>query len=222
MTVLDGVGERLGDDEVRGRLDRRGDAAAGLDGHRRRQLRARRERADRLGEAALGEQGRAHPAGEVAQLGERELRLVARLLDELARAVGVALEALLGHPEVQRERDEPRLRAVVQVALDALELGRGGVDGARAGLGQDLDALGELLGVGPEQEPRERARAGGGAAQQADRDRQRDDAGGEEQHGPPPGVDVDPGDLDRVGRQREPERHGQAGDRPRPAARPRR
>ena len=85
------------------------------------------------------------------------LRLAARLLDELARALGIALEALLGHAEVQRQRDEPRLRAVVQVALDALQLGRGGVDGAGARLGQDLDALLELAVAGAEHDLRESA-----------------------------------------------------------------
>ena len=67
-------------------------------------------------------------------------------------------------PRSQRERDEPRLRAVVQVALDALQLGGGGVDGAGARLGQDLDALLELAAAGAEHDPRERAAGGRRAA----------------------------------------------------------
>ena len=60
------------------------------------------------------------------------LASLACLADELARALGVAVEALLGHPEVHRQRDQARLCAVVQVALDALQLGGGGVDRAGA------------------------------------------------------------------------------------------
>ena len=55
-----------------------------------------------------------------------------RLGDERPRAGGVAVELLLRHAEVHRQRDEPRLRAVVEVALDPLQLGGLGVDGACA------------------------------------------------------------------------------------------
>src|SRR5215217_3541569 len=48
---------------------------------------------------------------EVAQLLEREVRLLARLAHELDRGGIAVLGALLGHAQVQRERDEPLLGA---------------------------------------------------------------------------------------------------------------
>ncbi len=115
-----------------------GHAAGDVEVDAGRHRAARGERGQRGGEAALGEHARADAAREVAQLGERALGLLARLADQLHRALGIALEALLGHAEVERERDQPRLRAVVQVALDALQLGGRGVDHAGAGGGQLL------------------------------------------------------------------------------------
>jgi hypothetical protein len=111
------------------------------------------------------------PRRQVAQLAHRQLRLAARLLDELAGALGVAVEALLGHAEVQGQRDQARLGAVVQVALDALQLGGRGVDGAGARLGQDLDALLELAAAGAEHDARERAAGGRRAAHERRGDR---------------------------------------------------
>ena len=92
------------------------------------------ERLERRAEAALGEQAGADAAREVAQLGERPPRLLARLGDQRAGALGVAVEALLGHAEVHGQRDQARLRAVVQVALDPPQVGGRRVDGARAGV----------------------------------------------------------------------------------------
>ena len=58
--------------------------------------------------------------------------------------LGLVGEALLGAAEVHAQRDEPRLRAVVQVALDAPQLGGLDVERARARAGQHVDALDEL------------------------------------------------------------------------------
>ena len=55
-----------------------------------------------------------------------------RARDQRPRADRVAVELLLRHAEIHRQRDEPRLGAVVEVALDPLQLGGLGVDGARA------------------------------------------------------------------------------------------
>ena len=111
-----------------------------------------RQRRDRLLQPALAEQRRADAAGQVAQLGERALRLLARLAHELCRAAcSPACELLLGAPEVHRDGDDPRLRAVVEVALDPLELQPRGVDRSRAGLLEVLDALLELALAGAEQ-----------------------------------------------------------------------
>ena len=60
LGVLDGVGQRLGDGEVGGQLDRRGQAPVEVDLDPGRQRRARGQRADRLAQAALG---RAAPGG---------------------------------------------------------------------------------------------------------------------------------------------------------------
>ena len=69
-------------------------------------------------------------AGEVAQLADRALGLVAGLVDEVERVVA-ALDALARHAQVQRDGHEPLLRAVVQVALQAPALGVGGGDDPR-------------------------------------------------------------------------------------------
>ncbi len=76
-------------------------------------------------EPALGQHRRTDAACDVAQLGQRALGLQARVVHERrgARRVLPGRDPLLGQSEVQRDGDEPRLRTVVQVALDALELG---------------------------------------------------------------------------------------------------
>ena len=58
--------------------------------------------------------------------------------------VRAPLERALGQSELQRQRDEALLRAVVQVALQAAALGVAGADDARARGGQ----LGVGIGVG--------------------------------------------------------------------------
>ena len=90
------------------------------------------ERRERGAEPAVGEHRRVDPAREVAQLLERLADADARLGDELLRALGVGRELLLGEAEAHPERDEPGLRAVVEVALDPPQLGVLRVDGAGA------------------------------------------------------------------------------------------
>ena len=94
--VLDHVGERLGHDEVRGRLELRRRAGAGhvdLDGH----VDARDERVDAGAQAAAGQRRGQDPVGELAQLvlallallerlGDQRLRLARVLRDPAARA----------------------------------------------------------------------------------------------------------------------------------------
>ena len=63
-----------------------------------------------------------HAADELAELDERGLCLLMRFVDESSGAIRVGLELLPCETEIHRERDEPRLGAVVQVALDPLEL----------------------------------------------------------------------------------------------------
>ena len=63
-------------------------------------------------------------------------------------------EALAGHPELEAQRDETLLRAVVQVALDPPALGVGGGDDARLGGAGVDDLCGQLrIGLGVQEQP---------------------------------------------------------------------
>ena len=84
-------------------------------------------------------------AGELAQLVEALPHLVDRRVDERRRGRSV-LEAGAAQAQVERERDEPRLRAVVEVALEPAALGVAGLDDPRARRAQ-LDDVGAQLGV---------------------------------------------------------------------------
>ena len=99
--------------------------------HRRRHRRTRRQRFERRGEAVV-ERGRVDAARELAQLLERVGELVARGRRELLRLGGVAPDVGAEHPQLERERDEPLLGAVVQVALEPAALGVAGRDDALA------------------------------------------------------------------------------------------
>ena len=93
-------------------------------------------------------------AGQLAQLVEALGELLLRCGQELARGGRVLLEHRAGHAQVQRDRDEALLRAVVEVALQPPALGVARLDdaGARGGqllvgvrVGQRLrDELGEV------------------------------------------------------------------------------
>ena len=76
------------------------------------------------------------------------------LADRPARGLGVGLELLLGHAQAHRHGDQPGLGAVVQVALEPAQLGRGVVHRLGPAAGQHLDPLLEHLGAaGGEQQP---------------------------------------------------------------------
>ena len=115
--VLGDVGERLGHHEVGDRLHR------GLRPHRHVDVHVHRDRAQRgqAGQggvqAALGEHRRVHAADQVAQLGQGLLGLGMRLVDQAPGGVGVVGELRLSPAEVHGQRDQPLLRAVVQVTL---------------------------------------------------------------------------------------------------------
>ena len=127
--MLDRVGQGLGDDEVDGGLERLGQPLLGDALDDQRQRRARGERLQRGREAAVGEHGGVQPAGELAQLGQRLLELVRGAAQQRHRGVGVA-ELLLEHPQLDGERDQPLLRAVVQVALQPPALGHARLEDA--------------------------------------------------------------------------------------------
>ena len=159
--VLDGVRERLAGEEVSGGLDlRRQPLLEGpLDPHVER--RASRERLERPAQPLLREDGGMDAAGELAQLGDGHLQLLDRAgEDSLEVGIHAAPEAPLGRTELERERDETLLGAVVDVALDAAALLVAGRHDPPARL-LHLDELRAHLGVQPSVLERE-ARGGGG------------------------------------------------------------
>ena len=91
--------------------------------------------------------------GDVAQLGDGLLGAAVGLVDELAHPVEVdvigVLELLLGHAQPHGQRHQLGLGAVVQVALDAAQRGRRGVDRLGPGLLERAHPGGRR--VGPEQ-----------------------------------------------------------------------
>ena len=83
-------------------------------------------------------------AGELAQLGGRLAELARRLLEQLLRRRGVGVELLAREPQVERQRDQPLLGAVVEVALEAAALVVGGLDDPRPRRAQLLDPGAQL------------------------------------------------------------------------------
>ena len=80
-------------------------------------------------------------AGELAQLLDGGLRVLARLRQQLRRALGVGGELRLREPERHRDGDHPLLGAVVEVALDPPALLLGGVEDPVARAAQVVDAV---------------------------------------------------------------------------------
>ena len=97
-------------------------------------------------------------ARELAQLLERLRELVARRRRQPLRRAGSVADAAVDHPELQRHRDEPLLRAVVEVALQPPAFGVAGGDDALA----RRPELGEpILGLRLQPRVVERDRGGG-------------------------------------------------------------
>ena len=116
VRVLDDVGQRLGDDEVSGGLDFLREPAVQSQVELNRHRRSLCERVERGCESAVGEHRRVDPARELAQLGLRLAQRRDRPVEQLDRR-------LLGDPaaqhlQLERERHEPLLGAIVQVALE--------------------------------------------------------------------------------------------------------
>ena len=82
------------------------------------------------------------PARELAQLVERELELLLRTLEQLERSPVLLGETVAGEAEREGERDEPLLRAVVEVALEALAVPRPALSTSRT-----RDARSSALGL---------------------------------------------------------------------------
>ena len=164
VAVLADVGDRLGDDEVRGDLGRGGEAAdeahVDCDRHAARGGDAR----DRRVEAAVGQHRRVDAGDELAELDDRRRGLAVGRLHQLAGQLRIVVETLPGAAEIHRDRDEAGLGTVVEVALDALQLRRLHVGRGGPGAGEVLDPRREALPVAraedqlrePDLDPRER------------------------------------------------------------------
>ena len=141
--MLRDVREGLDDHEVRGALDGRGKPLPGCQRavERRRDGTAGRDRGERGLEAPVHEDRRHRAPHERAQLGEREPRLDPRLRDDRLRRGRVGVDPLLRAAEIDRERDEALLGAVVDVALDPAQLRRLRLDRRRPALAESLDVL---------------------------------------------------------------------------------
>ncbi len=127
LGVLACVGERLAGHEVRGQLDRARQPLVELDRERDAHRRPRRQTLQSDRQAVL-ERGGVDAAGQLPQLRERGREILPGRGDELGGRVGILADALLGQPQRHRDRHQPLLRTVVQVALD---LPAGGVAGLR-------------------------------------------------------------------------------------------
>ena len=153
VSVLAHVGEALGHDEVGGGLHLVREALLGRLEDLDRHGRARGEILQRGAQATVGQDRRVDAAREVAQLLEREVRLLPRAADQLGSLRVALLGTSLRHAQIEGERDEPLLGAVVEVALDAPPLAVGGGDDPRAGVLELRHAGGEhRVGVRAEQQ----------------------------------------------------------------------
>ena len=113
------------------------------------------------------------PARQVAQLLQREVGLLPCRLDQIHRGRIAVRGALLGHSQVQRERHQPLLGAVVEVPLDAPPLVVCRRDDARARVLELRHLRGELgVGIRAEQLQREPAVESSEGAQGGDPDEQ--------------------------------------------------
>ncbi len=117
VRVLRHVLHRLEHREVDGRLDlpRVPADAVAVDGHGERRLASLR--LERLGQTPVGEERRVDPAGEVAEVLQRVLRVVEDAVERLALLLLVLTDHPFGHPNLHRQRDELLLRPVVDVAF---------------------------------------------------------------------------------------------------------
>jgi hypothetical protein len=119
--VLGDVRECLRDDEVRGRLYRRGKATLGADDGDRYRC-ALRERAQGRGEAAVGEDCGVDAARELAELVKRLLQLLLGIREQFVGARRPLGKLGAGELEGEAECEEALLRSVVEVALEPTSL----------------------------------------------------------------------------------------------------
>ena len=118
------VGDRLVGDEVHGLGDIGREIEVGVDVDRDRDRRPTDDGRQGGVDAAVLEDRRMEPAAELAQLTDRALDLLASAADQLLGGFGVGVDVVGRHPEVEADRNELLLDAVVKVALDSASLAR--------------------------------------------------------------------------------------------------
>ncbi len=164
VRVLGRVREALGDEVVDRGFERLGEPVVGDSLDLDRERCAGGDCFEGGSEAAVGEHSGVEAACELTQLLERELELLRRRVDQLARRPWIVVEPRVRKPQLQRQRDESLLGAVVEVALEPAALRvalahdpRARLDELRACLGaleRQCDELGEVvepaLGIGAE------------------------------------------------------------------------
>ena len=129
--VLDDVGQRLGDDVVGGRLDRRRQPLGGRAGDAHRDRRALGQCRQRGLQPLLGQHRGVDAARQLAQLLQRRLQLGLGAVEQRTGALGILLHPRLRQPQLQRQRHEALLSAVVEVALQPPALGDADIDEPR-------------------------------------------------------------------------------------------
>ena len=117
--MLGDVRDRLGDDVVDRRLDGLRQALVREVGELDRQRCAGEDRLQRRAEPAVGEDRGVDATRQLPQLVECTRELGLSLLEKPRDRVRATLERALGQTELQGERDEALLRAIVQVALQS-------------------------------------------------------------------------------------------------------
>jgi hypothetical protein len=148
--MLRGVREAFRDDVVDGRFDGLGQAV----GRRRGELNgkggAAGERLQGRHQPAVGENRGVKAAGELLELLERPFQILADALEQCLCCGGILVQALLRHPQLEGEGDEPLLSAVVQVPFQPLAFGDARLDDPRARGRELIVRLGGLQGEGDE------------------------------------------------------------------------
>ncbi len=132
LRVLRDVRRRLCDEVVDGHFDRLGQSLLRDLHDTDRDGRAIGECVERRLKSLRREGSRVDSPCELSQLAEGLFELVVRLAQHRFRSRGVSREGGLDELELKRERDEPLLRAVVQVALQSAPLAVGRFDDPRA------------------------------------------------------------------------------------------
>jgi hypothetical protein len=89
---------------------------------------------------------------ELTDLSECFACLLLARADEFLGPLGVAIDALAGKPEVDRQHHQSLLRAVVQIALDPAQLARLDIDDGGSALAERLDLAPQRATFGRAQE----------------------------------------------------------------------